>query len=189
MTARNGPGGYGWVTRTLHWLTVVVIATQFTVGYLMDPDDGCDAPGEERSGGDTRDRADERMDRLEERCEASAGGLDLLPGAFDLLDLHVVLGLTILTLAVTRVLWRRVSGLPPWSEHLSEGQRRLVHWTERVLLTLLFVVPLSGLALFVTGDDDVLTLHIAAHIAFFVALAAHLSTNLRPAILRRAGAR
>lgn len=185
MSARNGPEGYGWVTKTLHWLTVVLIAGQFVVGYSMDLDGGCDPPGERRSGGDTSERAEARMDRLEDRCEAAAGRLDVVSGPVDLLELHIGLGVTILALGVARVLWRRVSGLPPWSEALSEGQRRLVHWTERVLLTLLFAVPLSGLALVLSGDDGVLPLHIGAHVAFFVALAAHLATNLRPVVLRR----
>lgn len=47
------------------------------------------------------------------------------------------------------------------------------------------MVPLSGLVLVAIGDDDVLALHVGANIAFFVALAAHLSTNLRPRVLRR----
>ena len=78
-----------------------------------------------------------------------------------------------------------MSGLPPWSEHLSPRERRLVHVTERVLLALLVVVPLTGLVLVATGDDAWLPLHVAAHVAFYVALAAHLFTNLRPRILRR----
>ena len=88
--------------------------------------------------------------------------------------MHLILGLTVLALGVVRPLWRRVAGLPPWSEHLSAGQRRLVHWTERALLALLVVVPLSGIVLVATGDDAWLPLHVAAHVAFFVALAAHL---------------
>ena len=99
--------------------------------------------------------------------------------------MHLILGLTVLTLGVVRPLWRKVAGLPPWSEHLSAGQRRLVHWTERALLALLVVVPLSGIVLVTTGDDAWLPLHVGAHVAFFVALAAHLSTNLRPVVLRR----
>lgn len=96
-----------------------------------------------------------------------------------------MLGLSILLIAVVRLLWRRYDGFPPWSEHLSEGEGRLVHWTERALMLLLFVVPLSGLALLATGDDDWLPLHVGAHLAFFATLAAHLFTNLRPRILRR----
>ena len=83
-----------------------------------------------------------------------------------------------------RVTWRRIDGLPPWAESLSEGQRRLAHWTEKVLLVLLFVIPATGLAL-VFGDDDLLPLHVAAHVTFFVALAAHLFLVLRPRVLPR----
>ncbi len=184
MSLRTRPDGYGSVSKVLHWLTVIVIAAQFLVGYTMDLDASCDPPGEERSGGDISDVEKERLDRLEELCEKRIG-LDLTVGSFDRPEIHLLLGLTILTLGVVRLVWRRVDGFPNWSEHLSEGERRLVHWTERVLLALLFVVPTSGLLLVLTGDDGVLWLHVGAHIAFFVALAAHLSTNLRPKILAR----
>ena len=85
---------------------------------------------------------------------------------WNLVTAHVSLGLLVVLLAVVRVVWRRVSGLPPWAETLGDGERRLVTVTERVLLTLLFVVPLTGLAL-VLGDDDLLcALHVArAHAA------------------------
>ena len=66
------------------------------------------------------------------------------------------------------------AGFPTWMA-IAIGQ-----W-----VTLLVLVPLSGFVLIGTGDDGWLPLHVGAHIAFFVALAAHLSTNLRPAILRR----
>lgn len=46
-----------------------------------------------------------------------------------------------------------------------------------MLLTLLFVVPVTGIAL-VVGSDDLLPLHVAAHVAFFAALAAHLGLVL-----------
>jgi len=109
----------------------------------------------------------------------------MLGGGFDLAELHLVLGLAVLGLGLLRPLVRRLAGLPPWSEHLSAGQRRLAGTTEKSLMLLLVVVPLSGLLLLATGDDAWLPLHVAAHVAFFVALAAHLFTNLRPAILRR----
>jgi cytochrome b561 len=185
MSLRTRPEGYGLVTKVLHWLTVLVVAAQLVVGYTMDLDGACDPPGEERSGGDTTDVEEERLDRIEDLCEARADELVLLNGPFDRPEVHLLLGLTVLTLAVVRLGWRRYDGFPSWSEHLSEGERRLVHWTERVLLALLFVVPLSGLVLVATGDDGVLWLHVGAHIAFFVTLAAHLFTNLRPRILAR----
>jgi cytochrome b561 len=32
---RNGPHGYGLVTKFLHWATVVLLLAQFVVGYVM----------------------------------------------------------------------------------------------------------------------------------------------------------
>jgi cytochrome b561 len=187
VTTTGEARGYRASQKVLHWLTVLAVAAQFTVGYLLDLDGDCDLPGEDRSGGDTSDAEEERLDRLEDACEARADdyGQMQLGGGFDLAELHLLLGLTVLGLGVVRPLWRKVAGLPPWSEHLSAGQRRLVHWTERALLLLLVVVPLSGLVLVTTGDDAWLPLHVGAHVAFFLALTAHLSTNLRPVILRR----
>jgi cytochrome b561 len=182
--------GYRASQKLLHWLTVLAVAAQLAVGYNLDLDDGCDPPGEDRSGGDTSDAEEERLDRLEDACEARADDYDvvtgdLLGGGFDLAEVHLLLGLAVLGLGVVRPLWRRVAGLPPWSEHLSAGQRRLATWTERALMSLLVLVPLTGLVLVATGDDGWVPLHVGAHIAFFVALAAHLSNNLRPAIVRR----
>jgi cytochrome b561 len=51
---RNGPHGYGLVTKALHWLAVVAIAAQFAVGRTMDADD------------EPIRRERERIDRLEE---------------------------------------------------------------------------------------------------------------------------
>ena len=177
--------GYRASQKVLHWLTVLAVAAQLTVGYLLDLDGDCDPPGEDRSGGDTSDAEEERLDRLEDQCEARADDYDLLGGGFDLAELHLFLGLAVLALGFVRPLWRRVAGLPPWSEHLSAGQRALAGWVERALMLLLVVVPLSGLVLIGTGDDAWLPFHIGAHVAFFVALALHLVNNLRPAILRR----
>ena len=178
--------GYRGSQKVLHWLTVLAVAAQFAVGYNLDLDEeDCDPPGEELSGGDTSDEFEDRLDRLEDACEARADDYDFLGGGFDLAELHLVLGLTVLALGVLRPVLRRVAGLPPWSEHLSAGQRRLAGLTEKALMLLLVVVPLSGLVLVGTGDDAWLPLHVGAHIAFFAALAAHLVTNLRPAILRR----
>ena len=108
----------------------------------------------------------------------------------NLLPIHVTLGIAILVLAIVRVFWRVSTPLPPWAESLSAAERRIAHHTERVLLTMLFVIPPTGLMV-VLVDDDLLGLHVAAHIIFFVALAAHLGLVLgrglrgRPVLLRR----
>lgn len=184
MRWRSGPDGYGVLTRLVHWLTVGLVAAQFAVGWSLDLDD-CDPAGEDRNGGDTSDAEEERLDRLEDLCEQQAEGLDLIGGGFDLAELHLGLGVTILLIGLLRPVWRRYDGFPPWSEHLSAGERRLVHWTERALMTLLVLVPLSGVVLVWTGDDGWLPLHVTAHAGFFLALGLHLFTNLRPRILRR----
>ncbi|GAA5119779.1 hypothetical protein GCM10023339_34100 [Alloalcanivorax gelatiniphagus] len=177
--------GYRTSQKVLHWFTVLAVAAQFAVGYNLDLDGDCDPPGEDLSGGDTSDAFEDRLDRLEDACEARADDYDLLGGGFDLAELHLALGVLVLALGLVRPLWRRVAGLPPWSEHLSSGQRRLAGLTERALMALLVLVPLTGLVLVATGDDTWVPLHVGAHIAFFLALAAHLANNLRPAILRR----
>ena len=162
---------YGRAARALHWATVLAVLAQFSVGYLMEVDDGGRGRGRGRSGGSGRGRGgeDEGYADVTERLAAWPG---------DLLAWHVVLGVTVLLLAVVRLVWRRAHGLPPWAETLSVTERRVAHWTERALLTLLLVVPSSGLALLVVGDDLV-AVHVASHVAFFVALAAHVGLVLK----------
>lgn len=70
-------------------------------------------------------------------------------------------------------MWRRTTALPPWDPRLSPANQRVVHGTEVSLLALQFVVPATGILL-VVGSGDMVVVHIAAHVAFFLALAAHL---------------
>lgn len=154
------------------------------------------------SGGDTTDAEEERLDRLEDACEqrqdareeAAEDGVDTawtdlwsgqLPAdGVSGPELHLLLGLLIIALGAVRVLWRRFTPLPPWDSRLTRADRRVIHATEVVLLALLFIVPATGIAL-VAGEDDLLLLHVAAHVAFFVALAAHLAVVLRRRLLPR----
>lgn len=179
MRLRNGPHGYGVVTKTLHWATVLAVAAQFVVGYSMEADDGGHGRGRGRGRG-----GESGHGRGRGGDDGGDDDLELFNGSFDLVDLHVVLGLAILALVLARVLWRATTPLPPWDERLTVGNRRFVHATEVALLGLLVVVPLTGLAL-VLGDDDLLPLHIAAHVAFFAALAAHLGMVLGKRLLPR----
>lgn len=197
MRLRNGEHGYGVVTKALHWLTVALVAGQFAVGYRMEPKgdvpaSGCDPAGEERGGGETSEAGEERLDRLEERCEAAqeqreddaedalgTAWSDLWSGELpadgvSLPEAHLLLGTAVLGIAAGRVLWRRATPLPPWDPRLGRGDRRALHASEVALLTLLFVVPATGFLL-VAGADDLVGLHVAAHVAFFLALAAHLA--------------
>jgi len=160
VNARNGEHGYGFVTKWLHWVTVGLLVTQFVVGYLMDDDGGGRGRGRGR-GGDSGGSGHGR----------GRGGEDEV---ITLLPVHVGLGIAILVIAVIRVFWRVSTPLPPWAESLSHAERRIATLTERSLTTLLFVIPSTGLVLMLGEDDDLLGLHVAAHIAFFIALAAHL---------------
>jgi cytochrome b561 len=101
-----------------------------------------------------------------------------------MLTAHVLLGVTILVLATVRLGWRWHSSLPPWAEGLSARERVLAHWTERALYALLFVIPSSGLWLVIVSDDAV-AVHVAAHVAFFVAVTAHVGLVLKHQLFER----
>jgi cytochrome b561 len=209
MPLRNGEDGYGRVTQALHWLTVGLLAAQISVGYLVD-DDAADARTDELDeradaaddeldqrqdalgeGQEAREEALERQeDALDARADAEADALDddVAGGLFDdgdwsLAELHVVLGVSIMALAAVRVVWRWATPLPPWAEALSPVERRVAGLTEKVLLTLLFVVPGSGLLLLV--EDDLLPLHVAGHLALYTALTVHVGLVLRHTVVRR----
>ncbi len=165
--------GYRPILRVLHWLTVAVVVAQLVVGYLLDVDDGGRGRGRGRGrggegGGEGRGRG--------------RGGGDGVDGGLSALDeplvwVHLALGLTILILAVTRLVVRHRVGLPPWSPRLGPRARRLQGWTERALLGLLVVTPLTGVPLLL-GGDDLLSLHVAAHVCLYAALATHVGTVL-----------
>lgn len=175
MAATDTRSGYRPIAKALHWLTVLAVAVQFSVGYVMDADDSGRGRGRGRGrrGGSGRGRG---------RGGESEGYLE---DPETLVKVHVVLGLTVLLLAVARVVWRRVGGLPPWAERLTPAQRRLATWTERTLLATLFVIPLSGLALVLSGDDDLLWLHVAGHVVFLASLLAHVGLVASRGLLPR----
>lgn len=187
LRLRNGEHGYGLVTKALHWLTVLALLAQFALGYLMSSDLVEDLIGEE-GGGRGRGRSGE------DGGQGRGRGGDELDGEA-LLPFHIAVGVSILVLALIRLVWRRTTPLPPWAETLPVRERRLATVVERVLYTLLFVMPLTGLGLVLLsgedwdladgrevsaplellGDDLLLGLHVASHVAFFLTLAVHLT--------------
>lgn len=177
MGVKPDEHGYGTVYKFLHWTIFLALGAQFVVGYAMDRGDLL----------------------LEWAVDRWLGGEEEA-----LLPLHVALGLSILVLALIRVLWRKRVGLPPWAEGLSLGERRLAHATERILYWLMFLIPLTGLALvLVSGedwdlsrgewkaplelidDDLLLTGHIATHVVFFGAFVAHVGLVLKHQLVDR----
>jgi cytochrome b561 len=185
MRLRNGEHGYGVVTKTLHWLTAAAIASQFAVGLTMEANDPALELEEERveqfedfvkdQGEAAEEMFEREIEQLEDELDAQEG--DYVAAAFaepgfSLPEVHVVLGLSIMTLGLLRVLWRMTTPLPPWAQHLGPGERRFEARLEKVLLTLLFAVPASGLALLAAGAGW-LTLHIAAQLVLLTAIALH----------------
>jgi cytochrome b561 len=206
---RNGAHGYGAVAKILHWLTVAVILAQFGVGLAMGADDDAldrekdridalEEAGEERAeqqGEAAEERFENEIDRLEDELDAREDDYvgdafgdvvtgDALDGGLALPELHVVFGLSLLVLGVLRVAWRAVAGLPPWAEHLSAGERRLEAAIEKLLLTMLFVVPATGLFLLVAGDDWV-ALHVAAQLVLVAGIVCHVGLVLKHTVLHR----
>ena len=167
----DGRPRYGAVTRALHWAMVLAIVAQFVVGYTMDAGESGRGRGRGRSGESGRGRG-------------RGGGYDPF-GDDRLLTVHVVLGSLILVLAIARVWWRWRTTLPPWAEGLSKGERTMAHWTERVLYVLMFAIPITGLWLIVADDDDALTPHVIAHVAFFVVITLHVGLVLKHQLLDR----
>jgi cytochrome b561 len=172
---RNGPEGYGVVTKTLHWLVATAIVAQFVVGYLLDAGESGRGRGRGRGRGGESGRG---------RGRGQGGGYDPF-GDDALLTAHVVLGVTILVLASIRLVWRLTTPLPPWAPTLSSGERVVVNWTERALYLLMFAIPATGLLLVLADDDDLLPVHVAAHIAFFVVIALHVGMAVKHGLVNR----
>lgn len=185
LRLRNDEHGYGLVTKSLHWTVVAAMAAQFAVGWTMDAGGHGRGRGRGRGEGSGHGRGRGGDLDLELFGEDGVFRGGFLSGEDALLQLHVVLGLTILALAIVRLAWRIATPLPPWAPTLSPCERTLAHWNERLLYVCMFAVPLSGLAIVAAGDDDLVALHVATHVVFWVALAGHVGLVLAHQLLHR----
>ena len=177
MSSATERSGYGLVAKILHWAMFLGLLAQFVVGYAMERADDLLASPVDRWLGGEQDR---------------------------LLAAHVAIGIGILALAIVRVAWRRMAGLPPWAPGLSARERRIEQRVEQVLYWLMFLIPLTGLALvlvsgedwergrrewqapFEWADDDVLLgAHITTHLTFLAAFAVHVGLVLKHQIIDR----
>lgn len=208
MEPSGGKDGYGFVSKLLHWLTVLAIAAQFVIGLSMEPDavadradarvDAFEERGEQRAE-NQGEAAEERFEAEVERREDAVDALDESPGSRELTDVvtgdalsdglsgveaHVIVGITVMALGLARLLWRRATPLPPWAEHLSAAERSFESWLEKLLLPLLLIVPASGLLMALVGGD-LLPLHVGAQIALLVAVALHVGLVLKHTVVRR----
>ena len=67
-----------------------------------------------------------------------------LPKKIGVLAWHKSIGITILLLAVIRLLWRWVNPTPLLPGNLKPYERKLANFTHAALYVLLFIMPLSG---------------------------------------------
>jgi cytochrome b561 len=107
MQFRNSASRFGAVSQFLHWLIVILLAVQFTLGWIAD-----DLPL----------------------------GLEKLT----VLARHKSFGMTILMLAVVRLLWRFANPIPTLPLTLKPYERALARVTHALLYALLFAMPISG---------------------------------------------
>jgi len=177
MPVRNTPAEYGLMTKALHWVIVVVMALQFLVGYTMTRIDDDEYEG--------------MLGLSEDR----------------LFVIHTSLGVTVLALALIRLIWRASTRLPDWASTLTHFERRFAHLVERGLYLLMFAVPLSGILaaladdknLVVFGifkvpnflpdiddlDDLAIAFHIFSHLAFFAVASLHVGLIVKHQVVNR----
>src|SRR3989339_909041 len=107
MTLRNSATQWGSVSKSFHWLIVLLLIGQGTVGLLM-------------------------------------GDMARGPDKLVVMNLHKSFGITILALAVVRILWLLVAGRPQPAPGVSARNRMLAKLGHLALYALLFAVPLTG---------------------------------------------
>ena len=107
MSLKNPNERWGAVSQSFHWLIVLLLLAQGTVGLLM-------------------------------------GDMARGPDKIAVYAFHKSVGITILALALARMLWRLyagrpapVPGTPPWQERMASAMHGLLY-------ALLFAVPISG---------------------------------------------
>jgi len=58
--------------------------------------------------------------------------------------LHKSVGVTILLLALFRIIWKKMTPLPDWPETMTDIDKKLFSFTEWGLYLIMFLMPLSG---------------------------------------------
>ena len=107
MSLKNPNDRWGAVSQSFHWLIVLLLLAQGTVGLLM--------------------------------VDMARGPDKIAVYAF-----HKSVGITILALAVARLLWRLYAGRPAPIPSIPSWQERMASLMHIALYVLLFAVPISG---------------------------------------------
>lgn len=94
---------------------------------------------------------------------------------FQYYQLHKSLGMTVLLLAVMRVVWRLTHPAPPLPAHMPTWEKVVAHITHFILYGLMLLIPFSGWALVSASPKKIPTLLYGMvelpHLPFFEALA------------------
>src|SRR5262245_41754721 len=116
MALLNSERRWGAVAQTLHWVIAVMIVAQFTLALLAE------------SAGELK-------------REHPAAALEQLA----LLARHKSIGITILGLAVIRLVWRAFSPVPRLPPSMPSWQTAAAHVSHVALYFVLFAIPFIGL--------------------------------------------
>lgn len=68
---------------------------------------------------------------------------------------HKSIGLIIFGIVICRYLWRRFTPLPNWAPGLGAGEKKTIHWLERILYFCMFAMPISGYIFVMAGGYGV----------------------------------
>jgi cytochrome b561 len=117
MAITNSQTRYGSVAMTLHWIIAAAVLTNICLGLYYGEIVPHDAPP------------------------------DVQNLAFQAIQIHKAIGLSILVLSLARLLWRLVNPIPPLPDGMSAPLRFMAHATHFLLYFLIIAIPLSGWAL------------------------------------------
>jgi len=107
MTFRNTTRAWGTLSKTLHWLIVLLILNQWVIA-------------------------------------ARADALPMGPAKFQAIAWHKSFGMTILALAIIRLVWRWLNPVPTLEGLARPWERMLASFSHLLLYGLIFAMPLSG---------------------------------------------
>jgi cytochrome b561 len=128
MPITNTRTRYGTVAMTLHWLIALAVLTNIGLGIY-------------------------HADYIPDNAPP-----DVQKFAFQIIQLHKSIGLTVLVLSLARLAWRLVNPIPPLPAGMNPALRVVAHATHFLLYVLIIAIPFSGWAL-VSGSQLGLPTH------------------------------
>lgn len=147
--ADTRPDGYSATQIMLHWSVATLVVFQFFVN-----------------------------DGIGEAWRGLARGETVDDGLLAAANVHVIIGVTILALALWRLVLRLSRGAPPPPANEPPLLRRLAAATHHLLYVLIVVTPLSGAAAWFLGVEAASVAHGVARALLFVVALLHIAGAL-----------